>query len=75
MNKYTFAVDVVVHDESVDISEVAAAISDSVNVDGLEAVVKTPTFTKMSDQGYKVWRARVAGIKVADVEKETEGVA
>lgn len=75
MKKFTFPVDVVVHDNTVDMSEVADAIAQCVSVDGLECVVKAPKEVLLSEQGYKVWRARVAGISVASIEEETADVA
>lgn len=75
MKKFTFPVDVVVHDNTVDMGEIADAIAQCVSVDGLECVVKAPKEVMLSEQGYKVWRARVAGIPMSAVEEETAGVA
>lgn len=76
MIKFTFPVDIVVHDDSVDVSEIASAIQSCASVDGLECVVKAPKEVALTEQGYKVWRARVAGVKVADLEAEAaEAVA
>ena len=79
MQKFTFVVDIVT-DSPVGIEPQAVRDTLLASVDGIGNIaavhpVKTET---LKEQGFKVWRARVAGIKEAPkakAKKETEAVA
>ena len=67
MKKFSFPVDIVVHDDGVDIDEVVTAVSQCLSVEGIEAAVKEPTIKSLTEQGYKIWRSRVLGVSVEDL--------
>ena len=85
MQKFTFNVDVVATDLDRDaiVESLTAALNDSLPGD-VHANVKAGEVKSFSEQGYKVWRARVTGVTAEQagdahdgkVEKETaEAVA
>jgi hypothetical protein len=80
MNKFTFTVDIVT-DSPVGIDTDAVRGTLLAAIDGIgsiSAVHKTVKQESLKEQGFKVWRARVAGIKEAPkakAKKETEAVA
>jgi hypothetical protein len=61
MNKYTFVLDIVADGEldTQTISDTLIALAGNENV---YAAVKPVKVTALKEQGFKVWRARVAGI-------------
>ena len=82
MKKFSFAVDIVADD--LDRDSVVDSIRDSLSgslASDVHANVKAGEVKSFSEQGYKVWRARVTGVtaeKAGDahngkVEKETAG--
>jgi hypothetical protein len=85
MKKFTFAVDVVA--DELDRDSVVDSIRDCLSgslPDDIHANVKAGEVKSFSEQGYKVWRARVTGVTAEQagdahdgkVEKEaTEAVA
>lgn len=67
MKKFAFSVDIV--SDSLDSADVVAsirqALADSLPGD-VHASVKAGGVTEFSEQGYKVWRARVTGVTAKD---------
>jgi len=61
MNKYTFVLDVVT-DGSLDTDSIVQTLIANVENEGVYAAVKPVKVTALKEQGFKVWRARVAGI-------------
>jgi len=61
MNKYTFVLDVVT-DGSLDTDSIVQTLIANVENDGIYAAVKPVKVSPLKEQGFKVWRARVAGI-------------
>lgn len=81
MKKYTFVLDVVT-DGQVDTDSIAQTLIANVENDGVYAAVKPVKVADLKEQGFKVWRARVAGIteesvnpKPVKVKAETEVAA
>ena len=84
MKKFTFAVDVVADELDRDgvVDSIRSCLSENLPGD-VHANVKAGEIKSFSEQGYKVWRARVTGVTAeqagdahnAKVEKETETVA
>ena len=77
MNKYTFVLDVVT-DGEIDTDTIASNLVANVESDGIYAAVKPVKVVALKEQGFKVWRARVAGITEASLqteETETESAA
>ena len=82
MKKFSFIVDIVADEIDRDdvVSSISSCLSDSLPSD-VHANVKAGEVKAFSEQGYKVWRARVTGVtaeKAGDahngkVEKETVG--
>jgi hypothetical protein len=63
MKKYTFVVDIVSDsDVALDTEAVNGTILASVDGFGSISAVHPPKVTALKEQGFKVWRARVAGI-------------
>jgi lipoate-protein ligase A len=63
MNKFTFVVDIVTDSPAgIEPSAVADTILASVDGIGNMAAVHPVKVTALKEQGFKVWRARVAGI-------------
>jgi tripartite-type tricarboxylate transporter receptor subunit TctC len=62
MQKYTFVVDVV-SDSAIDANTVRASLLETVDGIGTIAAVHPAKVDSLKEQGFKVWRARVAGIK------------
>lgn len=62
MQKYTFVVDVV-SDSAIDANTVRASLLETVDGIGTIAAVHPAKVESLKEQGFKVWRARVAGIK------------
>jgi len=62
MQKYTFVVDVV-SDSAIDANPVRASLLETVDGIGTIAAVHPAKVDSLKEQGFKVWRARVAGIK------------
>lgn len=63
MKKYSFVVDVVADD--LDIDNVSGSLERCLNddlPDDVHVNVKSGGVTTFSEQGYKVWRARVTGV-------------
>lgn len=73
MRKFVFTVDVV-SETDIDVADFCEVITNAVSGDDVECVVKAPKATDLSEQGYKVWRARVAGIKQSDLTPVEEPV-
>lgn len=64
MKKFTFVVDVVADaNTNVDIASVRNTLLESVDGIGSIAAVHPAKVEALKEQGFKVWRARVAGIK------------
>jgi len=61
MNKYTFVLDVVT-DGELDTQTIADTLIANVENENVYAAVKPVKITALKEQGFKVWRARVAGI-------------
>ena len=61
MKKYTFVLDVVT-DGSLDTDSIVQTLIANVENDGIYAAVKPVKVSPLKEQGFKVWRARVAGI-------------
>jgi hypothetical protein len=61
MKKFTFVLDVVT-DGSLDTDSIAQTLIANVENEGVYAAVKPVKVTALKEQGFKVWRARVAGI-------------
>jgi|LakMenEpi03Aug12_release.lakeMendotaPanAssembly.Ray.scaffolds.fasta_scaffold430258_3 hypothetical protein len=83
MKKYTFVLDVVT-DGSLDTDSISQTLIANVETDGVYAAVKPVKASDLKEQGFKVWRARVAGIteesvnpkpKKVKAEKQTETAA
>lgn len=83
MKKFTFVLDVVT-EGSLDVEAIAKSIVSNVESDGVYAAVKPVKAAALKEQGFKVWRARVAGIteesvnpkpKKVKAEKQTETAA
>lgn len=84
MKKFTFAVDVVADELDRDsvVDSIRECLTNSLASD-VHANVKAGEVKAFSEQGYKVWRARVTGVTAevagdahnGKVEKETETVA
>lgn len=62
MQKYTFVVDVV-SDSAIDANTVRASLLETVDGIGTIAAVHPAKVESLKEQGFKVWRARVAGVK------------
>lgn len=62
MQKFTFVVDVV-SDSAIDANTVRASLLETVDGIGTIAAVHPTKVESLKEQGFKVWRARVAGIK------------
>jgi len=60
MNKYSFVVDIVASD--LDREVVVDSISECLRDADVHANVKAGEVKGFSEQGYKVWRARVTGV-------------
>jgi len=84
MKKFSFVVDVVADDldREVVVDSIRSCLSDALPGD-IHASVKAGEVKAFSEQGYKVWRARVTGVTAKQagdahngkVEKEAETVA
>ena len=77
MKKFTFVLDVVT-DGDLDTKSIAETLIANVENDGVYAAVKPVKVSPLKEQGFKVWRARVAGITEASLQpevSETEAVA
>lgn len=84
MKKFTFAVDIVADslDREVVVDSIRSCLTDALPGD-VHASVKAGEVKAFSEQGYKVWRARVTGVTAeqagdahnSKVEKEVEAVA
>jgi hypothetical protein len=84
MKKFSFVVDVVADDldREVVVDSIRSCLSDTLP-DEIHASVKAGEVKAFSEQGYKVWRARVTGVTAkaagdahnSKVEKEVEAVA
>ena len=84
MKKFTFAVDIVADslDREVVVDSIRSCLTDALPGD-VHASVKAGEVKAFSEQGYKVWRARVTGVTAEQagdahngkVEKEAEAVA
>ena len=61
MKKFTFVLDVVT-DGNLDTDSIAQTLIANVENEGVYAAVKPVKVTALKEQGFKVWRARVAGI-------------
>ena len=63
MNKYSFVVDVVASDldREVVVDSISECLRDALPAD-VHANVKAGEIKSFSEQGYKVWRARVTGV-------------
>jgi len=61
MNKFTFVLDVVT-DGELDTQSIAESLGRIGSQKGSFAAVKPVKVTALKEQGFKVWRARVAGI-------------
>jgi hypothetical protein len=61
MNKYTFVLDVVT-DGELDTQTIADTLIANVENENVYAAIKPVKVTALKEQGFKVWRARVAGI-------------
>lgn len=61
MKKYTFVLDVVT-DGTVDTDSISQTLIANVENEGVYAAVKPVKVADLKEQGFKVWRARVAGI-------------
>jgi len=75
MNKYTFVLDVVT-DGELDTQSISESLERLGGQKGSFAAIKPVKVTALKEQGFKVWRARVAGITEASLqpEKVTEEV-
>lgn len=62
MQKFSFTVDIV-SDSAIDIHSVQGSLRAAVDGIGSIAAVHPVEVTPLKEQGFKVWRARVAGIK------------
>ena len=62
MQKFTFVVDVV-SDSAIDTNTVRASLLETVDGIGTIAAVHPAKVESLKEQGFKVWRARVAGVK------------
>jgi hypothetical protein len=69
MNKYTFVLDVVT-DGKLDTDSIAQTLIANVENEGVYAAVKPVKVSALKEQGFKVWRARVAGITEASLQPE-----
>ena len=67
MNKFTFTVDIVTDSPAgVDLDVVRTMLDNAVDgIGNIHAVHRTVKQEALKEQGFKVWRARVAGIKEA----------
>jgi hypothetical protein len=84
MKKFSFVVDVVASDldREVVVDSISECLRDALPED-VHANVKAGEVKAFSEQGYKVWRARVTGVTAkqagdahnAKVEKEVEAIA
>lgn len=61
MKKYTFVLDVVT-DGELDTQTIADTLIANVENENVYAAIKPVKVTALKEQGFKVWRARVAGI-------------
>jgi len=61
MKKFTFVLDVVT-DGELDTQTIADTLIANVENENVYAAVKPVKITALKEQGFKVWRARVAGI-------------
>ena len=61
MKKFTFVLDVVT-DGTLDTDSVSQKLVASVEGNGIYAAVKPVKSLPLKEQGFKVWRARVAGV-------------
>lgn len=69
MKKYTFVLDVVT-DGELDTQSIAESLTRLGSQKGSFAAVKPVKVTALKEQGFKVWRARVAGITEASLQPE-----
>lgn len=67
MNKYTFVLDVVT-DGELDTQSLSDSLERLGSQKGSFAAVKPVKVTALKEQGFKVWRARVAGITEASLQ-------
>jgi hypothetical protein len=84
MKKFSFVVDIVADDldREVVVDSISTCLTDALPGD-VHANVKAGEVKAFSEQGYKVWRARVTGVTAkaagdahnSKVEKEVEAVA
>jgi len=84
MKKFSFVVDIVADalDREVVIDSISSCLTETLP-DDVHANVKAGEVKAFSEQGYKVWRARVTGVTAKQagdahngkVEKEAEAVA
>ena len=84
MKKFSFVVDIVASDldREVIVDSISSCLSETLP-DDVHANVKAGEVKAFSEQGYKVWRARVTGVTAKQagdahngkVEKEAEAVA
>ena len=65
MNKFTFTVDIVTDSPAgIDTATVRTLLANAVDgIGSISAVHNTVKAEALKEQGFKVWRARVAGIK------------
>ena len=71
MQKFTFVVDIVTdYPAGIEPSAVAGTLLASVDGIGNLAAVHPVKVTALKEQGFKVWRARVAGITEASLQPE-----
>ena len=61
MKKFTFVLDVVT-DGELDTQSIADTLIANVENENVYAAIKPVKVTALKEQGFKVWRARVAGI-------------
>lgn len=67
MNKYTFVLDVVTEGK-LDTDSIAQTLIANVENEGVYAAIKPVKVSALKEQGFKVWRARVAGITEASLQ-------
>ncbi|MFM9151725.1 MAG: hypothetical protein ACKOPU_05570 [Candidatus Planktophila sp.] len=73
MKKYTFVLDVVT-DVTLDTDSISQTLIANVENHGVYAAVKPVKATDLKEQGFKVWRARVAGITEQSVNPKAKKV-
>ena len=69
MKKYTFVLDVVT-DGELDTQTISDTLIANVENENVYAAIKPVKVTALKEQGFKVWRARVAGITEASLQPE-----